>query len=117
MLEWVLCRYLALIPTFRHGRDVTLRSALTPRTSASASAVGRGSSARCGNDAHTIGWLICELVVHGIRSSLLFWSLIWTVPFIVEWRLNLYSPMKLTTVMELSGKDEIRPRAAPLPLL
>ena len=115
MLACVLWRYFALNPIFRVGRELKLMSALTPRTLASA--VSLGSSARCGNSAHTLGWLIWELVVQGIRSSSFDWSLIWTVPFTVVLRVNLYSPMKLTTVMELSGNDEIRPRAAPLPLL
>ena len=107
MFAWVLWRYFALKPIRRVGREVKLSRALTPRTLASA--VGRGSSASAGNDAQTIGWLICALVVQGISSSSLLWSLIWTVPFTVVVRLNLYSPMKLTTVMELSGNDEIRP--------
>ena len=115
VLAWVLWRYFAVKPTLVIGRDEKFSSALTPRTLASA--VVRGSSARDGNDAHTIGWLICALVVQGMRSSFCVWSMICTVPFTEVWRGNLYSPMKLTTAMELSGNEEIRPLAGPLPLL
>ena len=70
MFEWVLWRYFALKPIQRTGRDVKLKSALTPRTFASA--VSRGSVASAGNSAHTLGWLICALLVQGISwSSLL----------------------------------------------
>ena len=49
------------------GRVLKLSSALMPLTSASA--VLRGSAARCGNAAYTDGVLMTGLMVHGISAS------------------------------------------------
>src|ERR1051325_3499466 len=95
------------------GRVLKLSSVFTPV--AFASVVARGSCASPGNAAITIGELMTELIVHGIRRSFWFCVVNCAVPFTVVRVQALYSAVALTTWMLLSGATDMRPIAGPLP--
>src|SRR4030095_9774184 len=99
----------------RNGRELRLIRAFTPF--ASASAVLRGSAARCGKTAKTDGCAMSGLIVQGISASFWRWSVNCSVPLTVVCFGILYKPIALTTFMWLLGGSAIRPRAGPLPLL
>jgi hypothetical protein len=99
----------------RKGRELRLINALMP--CASASAVGRGNCARCGKEPNTVGESIKGLFVQSIRLASWFCLVNWRVPFSVVRDGSLYSPVALTTFIELLGASAMRPWAGPLPLL
>src|SRR5688500_3051029 len=92
-----------------------LISAFTP--CASASAVARGSAARCGKLTNVAGWSMTELMVHGMSASSCRWLVNCSVPFSVVRLASLYIATALTTFIMLLGASASRPCAGPLPLL